>query len=332
MDDITVVDVADLRRHYGPPGPNGFDAVRGVSFSVRRGELFALLGTNGAGKTSTLEVLEGLAPASSGAVRVLGHDPYRERRRLRPRTGIMLQDGGFPADLTVRETLRTWAGTLSAPRPLDEALELSDLSHRAAAQVKQLSGGEKRRLDLAVAVLGRPEVLFLDEPTAGLDPQSRARTRRAVRSLLAAGTTVLLTTHDLSEAAELADRLAILHAGEVVRSGTPAEVSATRPARLSFTLPAQGTGALPRLPGVVRTHETGGTERRVVVESADLQATLTALLSWAASASVVLGGLDARSASLEEAFLAVAAASAGATGDGNGVSPARELDSVGVTA
>src|ERR1035437_2073741 len=197
MDDNGVITVRDLRRRYGGTGGRGFDAVRGVTFSVRRGELFALLGTNGAGKTSVMEVLEGLAPPAQGAVRVLGCDPCRERALVRRRMGIMLQEGGFPPDLTVAETGRMWAGTLSAPRPVAEALGLVSLGHRAGVAVRSLSGGERRRLDLAMAILGRPEVLFLDEPTTGLDPESRHRTWLLIRELLAAGTTVVLTTHYL---------------------------------------------------------------------------------------------------------------------------------------
>jgi ABC-2 type transport system ATP-binding protein len=307
MDDTHIIKVEELRRRYGPAGRRGFDAVRGVSFSVRRGELFALLGTNGAGKTSTLEVLEGLALPASGVARVLGRDPYRDRRLVRPRIGIMLQEGGFPADLTVAETGRMWAGTLTSSRPVTEALDLVDLCHRADVGVKQLSGGERRRLDLAVAILGRPEVLFLDEPTAGLDPESRRRTWRLVRDLLASGTTVVLTTHYLQEAEELADRLAILHRGRIVRIGTPAEVAASQPARISFTLPAAAGEPVPDLPGAAGTADKAGrTGRSVVVHTRDLQQTLTALLGWASSRGVELPDLNARSASLEEAFLAVA--------------------------
>lgn len=307
MDHNNVINVNELRRRYGGSDKKGFDAVRGLSLSVRRGELFALLGTNGAGKTSTLEVLEGLAPPTSGVVRVLGQDPYRARRLVRPRVGIMLQEGGFPGDLTVTEVGRMWAGTLTSSRPVEEALDLVDLRHRAGVYVKALSGGEKRRLDLAMAILGRPEILFLDEPTAGLDPQSRRRTWRLVRDLMESGTTVLLTTHYLQEAEELADRLAILHRGRIVRTGTPAEVAASQPARISFRRPANTHGPLPVLPGAVATDGIVGRDgRSVVVRTRDLQGSLTALLSWASSRDVVLGDLDARSASLEEAFLAVA--------------------------
>jgi ABC-2 type transport system ATP-binding protein len=316
VDEHHIIDVEELRRRYGPAGRHGFDAVRGVSFSVRRGELFALLGTNGAGKTSTLEVLEGLALPTSGVVRVLGHDPYRGRRLVRPRIGMMLQEGGFPADLTVAETGRMWAGTLTSSRPVTEALDLVDLRHRADVGVKQLSGGEKRRLDLAVAILGRPEVLFLDEPTAGLDPESRRRTWRLVRDLLESGTTVVLTTHYLHEAEELADRLAILHQGRIVRTGTPAEVAASQPARISFTLPADTREPVPDLPGAVGTAaKERGAGRSTVVQTRELQRTLTALLGWASSRGVELLYLDARSASLEEAFLAVAGSSSEHTDD-----------------
>src|SRR5450432_2071069 len=245
MDDNGVITVRDLRRRYGGTGGRGFDAVRGVTFSVVAVSLNKKLGTNGAGKTSAMEVLEGLAPAARGAVRVLGCDPCRERALVRRRMGIMLQEGGFASDLTVAETGRMWAGTLSAPRPVAEALGLVSLGHRAGVAVRSLSGGERRRLDLAMAILGRPEVLFLDEPTTGLDPESRRRTWLLIRELLGAGTTVVLTTHYLEEAEELADRLAIMHQGRIVRTGTPAEVAASQPARISFELPGNAREPVP---------------------------------------------------------------------------------------
>ena len=307
------IEVTGLRRRYGPAGAAGFDAVRGVDLTVRRGELYALLGTNGAGKTSAMELVEGLAAPAGGRIRVLGLDPYRERGALRPRIGIMLQEGGFPGDLTVAETCRGWAALTSGARAGEggrgpaEALELVALTGRRAVRVKQLSGGERRRLDLAVALLGRPEVLFLDEPSTGLDPQARAATWRLVRDLRADGTTVLLTTHYLEEAEELADRLAVMHRGRIVTTGTVAEIIAARPSRISFDLP-EGRGefadvALPPLAGA----EVRADGRRITVRTPRLQDTLTDLLGWAARHHLVLGGLDARSASLEEAFLAIAA-------------------------
>ncbi|MBV1935678.1 ABC transporter ATP-binding protein [Streptomyces sp. BV286] len=297
-----VIEVTDLRRVYG----GEFEAVRGVSFTVGRGELFALLGTNGAGKTSTVELMEGLAPPSGGQVRVLGHDPYTERAKVRPRIGVMLQEGGFSSELTVAETVRMWAGCTSGARPESEALSLVGLTRRAGVRVKQLSGGEKRRLDLACAVLGRPEVLFLDEPTTGLDAEGRQETWELVRQLRETGTTVVLTTHYLEEAEGLADRLAILHAGRIAVTGTPAEVTASQPSRISFELPdGYFPGDLPPLASVgVTGHEMEG--RTIRLRTLELQRAATELLVWAQRAGVELRGLDVRSGSLEEAFLRIA--------------------------
>ena len=294
--------VADgVRRWYG----GGFEAVREVSFEVARGEVFALLGTNGAGKTSTVELVAGLAPAGGGTVRVLGLDPYRERVRVRPRIAMMLQGSGLPADLTVAETVRMWSGCVSGARPAGEALAMVGLGARAGVRIKQLSGGERRRLDLALALLGRPEVLFLDEPTTGLDAEGRRDTWHLVRELRAAGTTVLLTTHYLEEAEALADRLAIMRDGRIVASGTAAEVTRRRPARISFVLPAgTRTDDLPPVPAVSTRHDPA--TRRVEMHTEHLQDTLLTLLRWADAAHLTLDRLDARPASLEEAFLAIA--------------------------
>ncbi|KQX09746.1 multidrug ABC transporter ATP-binding protein [Streptomyces sp. Root431] len=291
------IEAEGLRRGYS----GGFEAVRGISFTVPRGEIFALLGTNGAGKTSTVELLEGLAAPSAGTARVLGHDPYRERAAVRPRIGVMLQEGGFPSDLTVAETVRMWAGCTSNARPAREALDAVGLASREKVRIKQLSGGERRRLDLALALLGRPEVLFLDEPTTGLDAEGRHDTWELVRALRDEGTTVLLTTHYLEEAESLADRLAIMHQGRIVLSGTPSEVTAARPARIRFTLPE---GIAPaRLPLGLKAAAEGP---RVEIRTHALQDALGELLDWAREAGVRLHGLDARSATLEEAFLEIA--------------------------
>ncbi|MFJ8667773.1 ABC transporter ATP-binding protein [Streptomyces sp. NPDC093600] len=292
-----VIEAEDLRRTYS----GGFAAVNGISLAVPQGEIFALLGTNGAGKTSTVELLEGLAAPSGGTVRVLGHDPYRQRAAVRPRIGVMLQEGGFPSDLTVTETVRMWAGCTSGARPTAEALDMVGLGARGEVRIKQLSGGERRRLDLALALLGRPEVLFLDEPTTGLDAEGRRDTWRLVRALRDGGTTVLLTTHYLEEAESLADRLAIMHQGRIVLSGTPAEVTAARPARIRFVLP-EGIPAA-RMPLGLKAAAEG---RRVEIRTYELQDALGELLAWAREAGVRLEGLDARSASLEEAFLEIA--------------------------
>ncbi|MEU2285386.1 ABC transporter ATP-binding protein [Streptomyces sp. NPDC013178] len=297
-----VIEVTDLRRVYG----GGFQAVRGISFHVDRGEIFALLGTNGAGKTSTVELLEGLERPDGGRIRVLGHDPHAERAVVRPRTGVMLQEGGFPSELTVKETARMWAGCVSGARPVGEALALVGLAGKADVRVKQLSGGERRRLDLALALLGKPEVLFLDEPTTGLDAEGRRDTWDLVRALRDAGTTVLLTTHYLEEAEGLADRLAILHQGRIAAAGTPAEVTAAQPSRISFQLPeGYFVGDLPPLGELgVCDHEVEG--RLVRLRTRELQRAATGLLVWADRARVELKGLDVRSASLEEAFLGIA--------------------------
>jgi ABC-2 type transport system ATP-binding protein len=290
------IEVIGLERRYGD-----FHAVRGISFEVYSGEVFALLGVNGAGKTSALEVLEGLAPASGGSVRILGHDPRGDRAAVRRHLGVLLQHSGLSADLTVRETVQTWAGTLSDPRPVVEAIEQVDLVGRADVRVRSLSGGERRRLDLALALLGRPRVVVLDEPTTGLDPESRRVVWGIVRNLVGGGAAVVLTTHHLEEAEELADRIAIMRAGLVVASGTPQEITAEQPATIRFTMP-EGAPPLPWLPGVRVEH----TAPQVQLSTFALQPTLTQLLTWAGEYGLELTGLQARAASLEQAFLAVA--------------------------
>lgn len=311
-----IIEVSDVTRTYGS-GRERFTAVDGVSFEVAAGELVSILGVNGAGKTSLVEVVEGIAPATSGRVRVLGHDAIRSRALVRPRTGIMLQEAGFAQDLTVAETLGMWAGTLSRPRGVAEAMELTDLSHRADVRVKSLSGGERRRLDLAMATMGHPDVLFLDEPTTGLDPASRQRTWELVRSMLDHGTSILLTTHYLEEAEELADRVLIMAAGRVVTGGTVAQVVASQPATISFATTSSPTESqLATLAGVRGAPRR--TRGRTEVHSDDLQMTLSALLELCARENVRLENLDARSASLEQAFLALNAEHGRDATTGNG--------------
>ncbi|UUW88240.1 ABC transporter ATP-binding protein [Pimelobacter simplex] len=299
------IQVRGLRRSYGS-GARAYEAVRGVDLDVATGTVTALLGTNGAGKTSTMEVIEGLCSPGAGEVRVLGLDPVAARDQVRRRTGTLLQTSGFSGDLTVSETLRMWAGTLTAPRPLDEVVAMLRLSHRLDVPVRALSGGEHRRLDLACALTGRPEVLLLDEPTTGLDPESRRDVWDLIRSLRDAGTTVLLTTHYLDEAEALADRLEIMHAGRIVRSGTAAEVVAGHPSFVRI----RTTSAPPWLAGLpaVRTVATNGD--RTALETSDLQETLTALLARAGDEGLRLADLEARPASLESVFLAIADGSA----------------------
>jgi ABC-2 type transport system ATP-binding protein len=290
------VEVVDLHRRYG-----AFEAVRGVSFAVQPGEVFALLGVNGAGKTSVLEMVEGLASADGGLVRILGADPVTERSRVRPHLGVLLQSSGLPGDLTVRETLHTWARTLTRPRPVAEALAQVDLGSRADVRVRSLSGGERRRLDLAMALLGQPRVVVLDEPTSGLDPESRRTVWGLIRGLVGRGAAVVLTTHHLEEAEQLADRIAVMRAGRIVLAGTQAEIAASQAATIRFTVEDGGL-SLPDLPGVAVAVGPPHVELR----TDDLQSTLAALLAWTGQHGVELAGLQARPASLEQAFLAVA--------------------------
>src|SRR5690349_4959363 len=289
------VQVRGLRRTYGH-GPSAYEAVRGVDLDVATGSITALLGTNGAGKTSTLEVIEGLAPATAGEVRVLGLDPIADRAEIRRRTGVLLQRSGFSGDLTVRETLRQWSGTLTHPRPVDEMLERLSLTGRADVKMLALSGGEQRRVDLACTLMGSPELVILDEPTTGLDPESRREVWRLVEDLRANGATVLITTHYLEEAETLADRLEIMHAGEIVRSGTPTEIAKGHPSTISFETVLETPEDLAGIRRV--THEHG----RTTLETTTLQESLTELMLWAAQNDVRLDDLDARSPSLESVF------------------------------
>jgi ABC-2 type transport system ATP-binding protein len=287
------IEVRDLRVRYGD-----FEAVRGVDLRVRRGEIFALLGTNGAGKTTTLEVLEGFGRRSGGTVSVLGLDPATDRAALRPRMGVQLQEGGFVDELTVLETLQLWQRMVDRPDRPERLLDRFELGARRDVAVGKLSGGEKRRLDLALAVWGSPELVVLDEPTTGLDPESRRRTWDAVHELQEAGRTVVLTTHYLEEAEALADRIAIMHAGRIAVSGTLSEIVASQPSSFSATLPA---GLEP--PPLRGTAQREGDVLRVRTD--DLQGDLTAFLVWAADRGVRLTDLRAAPASLADIYHAI---------------------------
>ncbi len=211
--------VSDLRKSYGDT-----EAVRGVSFEVAMGEIFGLLGPNGAGKTTTVEILEGYRRRDGGDVSVLGHDPGGSPRAMRERIGVVLQQSELSPTLSVRETHRMFAGYYPHPRDVDEVIDLVGLGDKSDARVKTLSGGQKRRLDLGVALVGDPDLVFLDEPTTGFDPAARRAAWDLVRSLRSLGKTILLTTHYLDEAQQLADRVAVLRDGEIVRQGTPADL------------------------------------------------------------------------------------------------------------
>ena len=288
---MTAIRVRELRKQYG-----AFQAVKGISFEVAAGEIFALLGRNGAGKTTTIEMLAGFVRPDGGTCEVLGHDPVADRAAVRARTGVMLQEAGFFPDLTVAQTVDTWRDFTPASRPRDEALDLAGLTARARVKVRQLSGGEKRRLDLALALLGRPDVLFLDEPTTGMDPEARRATWEIVRGLAGEGTTILLTTHYLDEAQRLAGSMAIMDEGGIVASGGMAETLAAQSGRVAFHLPPGTDPTSLPLPVTLE----GDT---AVCRAADPDLAAQTLLSWASERGLRLAGLEVRTATLEDLFL-----------------------------
>ncbi|MFD3482578.1 ABC transporter ATP-binding protein [Streptomyces sp. NPDC058665] len=290
MSTTAVIEVTNLNVRYGD-----FHAVKDLSFQVGRGEFYALLGTNGAGKTSTLEVIEGHRPAQSGTVRVLGQSPS-DRAAVRSRMGIMLQESGFSPDLTVKESVRL-IGTLTRRHDdADRVLGIVGLTGKAGTKVSQLSGGEKRRLDFATAVYGGPELVILDEPTTGLDIQSRDALWAAVDRLRDEGSTVVLTTHYLEEAQQRADRIGLMHQGTFHREGTVVELTHTLPSVITFALPA-GAPAPPM--GAV---QVDGAFR---VETFSLQEDLYRLLGWAHDAGVDFRELESGPTRLDDVFRAI---------------------------
>ena len=217
---MSAIQVSDLRKSYGE-----HEALRGISFTINEGEVFSLLGPNGAGKTTTVEILEGYRARDGGSVEVLGFDPARAQTAYRQQIGVVLQQSQLWANLTVAETHRMFAGYYERPRDIDEVIQLVGLREKRDARVKTLSGGQKRRLDLGVALVGDPDLIFLDEPTTGFDPAARRAAWEMIRSLRSLGKTILLTTHYLDEAEQLADRVAVLREGRIVSEGTPAELT-----------------------------------------------------------------------------------------------------------
>ncbi|QFG22315.1 ABC transporter ATP-binding protein [Actinomadura sp. WMMB 499] len=291
MSSTPVIEVERLNLKYGD-----FHAVKDLSFQVRPGELYALLGTNGAGKTSTLETIEGHRAATSGTVRVFGRDP-RDRRAVRPRMGVMLQESGFSPDLTVRESVRLIGGLTRRRDSVDRVLGVADLARKAGTKVSQLSGGEKRRLDFATAIYGGPELIFLDEPTTGLDIQSRDDLWDAVDRLRGEGSTIVLTTHYLEEAQQRADRIGLMHEGAFHREGTVAELTRTLPATIRFLLPP-GAPALPMPAALER-------DGRFVIETHNLPKDLYALLHWAHHNGVEPQELEAGPTRLDDVFRSI---------------------------
>ena len=293
---MTAIVVEDLRKSYGD-----VHAVKGVTFAVEDGECVALLGPNGAGKTTTLEILEGYLRRDAGTVKVLGTDPWQADRRWHEQVGIVLQGTAIDPYLTVSESLARTANFYPNPRAVGEALELVGLTEKADAKVKQLSGGQKRRLDVAFGIIGRPHLLFLDEPTTGFDPSARRGAWELVDNLRSLGTTIMLTTHYMDEAQALADRIVIVGAGQVVAEGTPDDLGGRDTAALHvrFRLPDGIDPAA--LPVAVSRDKHGAYELRT---TDDLRV-LHELTGWALQHDVALEGLVASRPSLEDTYLAL---------------------------
>ena len=276
---MTAIRVRALRKSYG-----AVEALSGIDFEVAQGEVFGLLGPNGAGKTTTVEILEGYRRRDGGEVEVLGVDPAVARSDWRERIGVVLQSSAMYETLTVTEMLGLFAGYYSQPRPVDEVVELVGLREKRDERVRRLSGGQRRRLDLGLALVGDPELIFLDEPTTGFDPRARRQAWETIRSLRGLGKTILLTTHYLDEAEQLADRVAVLRRGRIVAAGTPAELTSARPAT------------------EIRYRENG---REVVLETAEPTRVLNELTGRALAENRELEGLVVRRPSLEEVYLSL---------------------------
>jgi ABC-2 type transport system ATP-binding protein len=298
----SAIEVRGLVKRYGD-----VEAVRGLDLEVGRGEVFAFLGPNGAGKTTTVEILEGYRPRTGGDVSVLGVDPASGGRAWRSRIGIVLQTGETTRELTVRETLRLWAAYQPQPRPVDDVIDLVGLGEKADARVGRLSGGQRRRVEVGMALIGNPELVFLDEPTTGFDPEARRQFWGVISGLRDLGTTVFLTTHYMDEAQALADRVAIVKDGQIVAEGPPGELGPDRDrvAVINFVLPAGSVAAdLPTaLPG-----ETAVSGHRVTVRSERPTAALGALVAWAAERGGELPELTVNRPSLEDIYLELTAA------------------------
>jgi ABC-2 type transport system ATP-binding protein len=278
---VRAISVRDLRKSYGT-----YEALRGISFEIREGEVFGLLGPNGAGKTTTIEILEGYRTRDGGEVEVLGFDPERAGSAFRERIGVVLQQSQLWPNLTVAETHRMFAGYYERPRNVDEVIALVGLAEKRDVRVKTLSGGQKRRLDLGVALVGDPDLVFLDEPTTGFDPAARRAAWDMIRSLRSLGKTILLTTHYLDEAEQLADRLAVLRDGVIIRKGTPAEL----------------TGGSSETE--IRYRKDG---HEVVIHTSDPTKLLHELTAEALNAGQELEGLSVRRPTLEDVYLSLTA-------------------------
>jgi ABC-2 type transport system ATP-binding protein len=289
-----VISARGLRKAYGQ-----LEAVRGVDLEVGRGEVFAFLGPNGAGKTTTVEILEGYRERTGGEASVLGVDPAKATRSWRERIGIVLQQSEMTPELKVRETLELFAGYYPAPRDVAETIDVVGLEDKAETRVGRLSGGQQRRLDVALALIGDPELLFLDEPTTGFDPTARRRAWDVIANLRALGKTIFLTTHYMDEAQVLADRVAIIVGGEIVAEGPPDQLGrGTATTEIRFRLPeGVGVGELPFDGGVERDG------RFVTVRTGEPVRALNELTRWALGREAELFGLQVGSPSLEDIYL-----------------------------
>src|SRR6516225_642850 len=291
------IEVRDLRKTY-----EGVEAVRDVSFEVARGEVFCLLGPNGAGKTSTVEILEGYRTRSGGEARVLGMDPAHGQRELRERVGIVLQQCGVQNDLTVAELIEMYGRYHPRRRPVDELIELVELGEKRDTRARKLSGGQLRRLDLALALVGDPDLVFLDEPTTGFDPAARRQAWSTIQSLCDLGKTVFLTTHYMDEAQHLANRVAVMNAGQIIAIGKPEELGGRnlRPAEVRFTLPeGWSLGDLPDVPLEERNLEGD----RVTVLTKEPVVATQRITTWAVDHDVDLGHFSVSQPTLEDIYL-----------------------------
>ncbi len=297
---MPAIEVDDLHKHYGD-----HRAVDGISFDVRDGEVYALLGQNGAGKSTTVEILEGHRTATSGSVSVLGTDPSAATREFRDRIGVVLQSAGIESEFTVREVVDVYGSAYRDRRSFDEVIALVGLEDKADERVGSLSGGQKRRVDLAIGIVGRPELLFLDEPTTGFDPSARRRSWDLVEELCAGGTTVLLTTHYLDEAEHLADRVGVLMDGRLVAEGPPAQlIDGISGTVVSFMLPESivTSDAVSTLGGVLGA-EVRLSGRLIEANVEHPTAVVHRATGWALDQGVELEGLSVTRASLEDVFL-----------------------------
>ena len=291
--DGPAIEVRGLTKSYG-----GVHAVRGIDLTVARGQIFALLGPNGAGKTTTVEILEGYRSRDGGTVQVLGYDPGRQRQRLKSRIGIVLQSTGVDRYLTVAETVAMFAGFYPHPRPVDEVIELVGLEAKRDTRVLRLSGGQQRRLDVAIALAGNPDLLFLDEPTTGFDPSARHEAWEVIKNLAELGKTVLLTTHYMDEAQYLADQVAVISSGRIVAEGPPTTIGNRElaRARIRYRL---ADGATP--PADLTAPP--GPDGLIELAPEDLTAALHRLTGWALEHHVELTGLEVSRPTLEDVYL-----------------------------